>query len=301
MHQWVQIPEHVTKDLEAKGEVAKGSGYQYKLDDGLTMYEFHCDSLKTIKPEWITTNFGGNLSVRIPGNEKPLIVFGHDECIFKQFLMPGKQWYGPNQETYVVPKDDGMGVMISAFQSQEFGFGLPVTNEQLQEVNAKRAGQKYKDERAAVETRKGTQGFKQPLTESPFVREFEYGANSDGYWTYQHMVLQLEDYVDVLNTLHPQYDFSFLFDHSCGHNRQKEDGLNVDKMSKGYGAAQRKLRETTIKDVKGYLGPHSPTLKAGDIQMMCFKPGDEREAKRPDQVLDGTTETRQFTKDELVK
>ncbi len=50
-------------------------------------------------------------------------------CFFKQFMMVNKQWYGPNRETYVVPKDDGQGVMISAFQSQEFGFGLEVTNE----------------------------------------------------------------------------------------------------------------------------------------------------------------------------
>jgi len=35
-----------------------------------------------------------------------------------------------------MPKDDKMGIMISAFQSQEFGFGLKIlTEEQLKEVN----------------------------------------------------------------------------------------------------------------------------------------------------------------------
>ena len=71
-----------------------------------------------------------------------------------------------------------------------------------------------------------------------FVREFKYGANSEGYWSYQHMVLQLEDCVDVLKLLYPQFDFLFLFDHSCRHNRQKEDGLNVEQMTKFYGGAQ---------------------------------------------------------------
>jgi hypothetical protein len=42
------------------------------------------------------------------------------------------------------------------------------------------------------------------------------------------MVLQLEDCIDVLKVLYPQFDFLFLFDHSCGHDRQKEDGLNVE-------------------------------------------------------------------------
>ena len=62
---------------------------------------------------------------------------------------------------------------------------------------------------------------------SPFVVEFEYGANSKGYWSYAHMVLQLEDCVDCLQVIAPQFDYLFLFDHSCGHDKQREDGLNV--------------------------------------------------------------------------
>ena len=62
------------------------------------------------------------------------------------------------------------------------------------------------------------------------------------------MVVQLEDCVDVLNVKYPQYDLVFLFAHSCGHDRQREDGLNVEKMLKGFGGrAQRKTCETKIK------------------------------------------------------
>jgi len=50
--------------------------------------------------------------------------------------------------------------------------------------------------------------------------------------------LQLEDCGDVLKVLYPQFDFLFLFDHSCRHNCQKEDGLNVERMTKSYGGAQ---------------------------------------------------------------
>ncbi|KAI2492374.1 hypothetical protein MHU86_22183 [Fragilaria crotonensis] len=127
--------------------------------------------------------------------------------------------------------------MISAFQSREFGFGLDTTESDLSEVNRRRQGVKYRDTQAAMDTRKTE--YKEPLTTSPFIREFEYGQNADGYWTYQHMVLQLEDCVDILNVKYPQYDFLFLFDHSCGHDRQREDGLNVEKMSRSFGGQRR--------------------------------------------------------------
>ena len=35
-------------------------------------------------------NFGGNLSVRFPTGEKPLIIIGHDESIFKQYSLSKK-------------------------------------------------------------------------------------------------------------------------------------------------------------------------------------------------------------------
>ncbi len=47
----------------------------------------------------------------------------------------------------------------------------------------------YVDEAAAIAKRGAKE--KQPLTCSPCVVEFEYGANNEGYWSYDHMVLQL--------------------------------------------------------------------------------------------------------------
>jgi hypothetical protein len=48
------------------------------------------------------------------------------------------------------------------------------------------------------------------------------------------MVLQLEDCIDCLTMLHPVFDYLFLFDHSCGHDQQQEDGLNAGGGAKGY-------------------------------------------------------------------
>jgi hypothetical protein len=42
-------------------------------------------------------------------------MFGHDECIFKQFHTTNKSWKAPNGDTVLIPKDDGQGVMISGF------------------------------------------------------------------------------------------------------------------------------------------------------------------------------------------
>ena len=118
---------------------------------------------------------------------------------------------------------------MSGFVSREFGFGMTLTTEQLQRVNAERLGKKYKDESAAKKKR-GSK-FKQPLTISPFVLEFEFGASAEGYWTYNLMVLQLEDCADIVMTLYPQYNFLFLFDHSCGHDRMPEDALRIVRAS----------------------------------------------------------------------
>ena len=75
--------------------------------------------------------FGGCLSVwKVEQiNDLTLVIFGHDECICKQYDMMNKSWVAPDVERVLVPKDDGQGVMISAFQSREFGFGLEINDE----------------------------------------------------------------------------------------------------------------------------------------------------------------------------
>ena len=89
------------------------------------------------------------------------------------------------------------------------------------------------------------------------------------------MVLQLEDCVDVLKYLYPQYDFLLLFDHSCSHDKQREDGLNVENTSKSYGGKQSTLQPSLIKEEHGYLGKFECTLKPMDTQFMVFQPSDD--------------------------
>ncbi len=51
-----------------------------------------------------------------------LIIIGQDESVFSQFSFNGMQWVGPSCERSILPKNDGIGVMVSPFQSREFGW-----------------------------------------------------------------------------------------------------------------------------------------------------------------------------------
>ena len=135
-------------------------------------------------------------------------MIGQDECIFKQYLLVKKQWVLPDGTAAVNPKDEGIGIMLSSFCSRDFGYGFKLSPSQLVIVNNYRMGKKYKDENAAMEILK--QKDKNPITTSPFVRSFEYGANSEGFWTYHHIVLQFEDVIYVLKALYGDR-YCFLF------------------------------------------------------------------------------------------
>jgi hypothetical protein len=95
----------------------------------------------------------------------------------------------------MIPKDEGLGIMISAFVSRKVGFGYYISPDDLQKVNAVREGKYYSDVEAAKKI-KGNTSRKAALTGSPFVLEFEYGTNNQGYWDYDHMIIQLEDCID---------------------------------------------------------------------------------------------------------
>jgi hypothetical protein len=175
MYRWIQLPLTELNDLEEQLEIEIGNGHHYTdPTSNVPMVELHVDSHPTFHAQMnATTQFGGNLSVRMPQGTLPLICFGQDECIFKQFLFTGKAWSAPDGTKPVIPKDEGLGVMISAFVSREFGFGMVLSAEDLQKVNEYRQGKDYSDGLAAMDKR-GT-AAKQPLGSSPFVVQFEYG------------------------------------------------------------------------------------------------------------------------------
>ncbi len=74
--------------------------------------------------------------------------------------------------------------------------------------------------------------------------------------------------------LYPQYDYVFLFDHSCSHDKQWEDDLNVQKLGKSYGGKQTAMRDTVISKKDGYLGSFQSKLHVGDLQVLLFSSQD---------------------------
>jgi hypothetical protein len=207
----------------------------------------------------------------LPKGRKPLICYGQDEAIMKQYCFTSKSWTAPTGQKAIIPKDDGTGVMISAF-----GFTLQLSQQQLQKVNEVRHATKYSDEEAAKEIRGKT--YKDLLDNSPFVLQFDCGANNQGYWKYDHMVLQMEDCIDVVKVLWPDFDFLFFFDHSCGHDKRRPDGLNTKSLNKGFGGAKTKMRDSNIAaDDEDNIGGYATelTLKLGDTQSMQFSSTDD--------------------------
>jgi hypothetical protein len=80
--------------------------------------------------------------------------------------MTNKSWKAPNGTIVLIPEDNGQGVMISAFQSPEFRFGLQLNQQQLALVNTYRNNKDDGYEKAAIKLR-GT-SKKQALSETPF-------------------------------------------------------------------------------------------------------------------------------------
>jgi hypothetical protein len=272
MHRWVQFPieQAIRHGLDVK------SGFHYISETSENFIEFHVDANDVSKKFGNCMKFGENLSVRFPEDEKILLSFGHDEVIFNKNAFSDKCWSGPGGERPLVPKEDGTGVMVSGIQSREFGFGFrEITAEELSEINKERAGKCYADENAAYKVL-GSK-LKDVLMEgdNPFIRYFQFGANNEGYWSYEHLIVQMEDCVDVLRGVldFKKYEIRFMVDHSCGHDRQRDDGLNVIHMNKDYGGKQRMMHHTKI--TEDILGPHHPLLQSNEVQYMSYRTSDE--------------------------
>ena len=169
-----------------------------------------------------------------------------------------------------------------------------------------RKGECYLDEDAA-KLKKG-QKEKDELTSSPFYVEFEYVAQHKGYWTYDHFVLQCKDVVDCVKVLYPQFEFHLCVDHSCGHNRQRDDGLNASKMNKNYGGKQRIPHDSKILSCEGYFGLFAHKLEVGKSQQFAFSEDDDgsfwlpavERQRRCDDIKTGVFKTTELSVKQLM-
>jgi hypothetical protein len=266
---WVQYSE--TEYQTISSILLPQFAYEYFDNDQKKCYEFHIDyiysSSASSNNNLLMDTKEFSMSVRAPPQSRPIEIYGQDESVFSQYFCPSKSWFGPNQEVGLHPKSLGEGLMISAFVSRDTGFGMPISDNDLQRINSSRNGQDYLDTTAALEVHKSIK--KAALRKTPFVRELLIGASKGGYWNSFHMAIQLEDAVDCLKILRPGFVFVFLFDHSQGHARKKDQALDANAMSRSFGGVQPKMRCTML--TAGCLGPFPHTLNVGDQQSMIFE------------------------------
>ncbi|CAN0096509.1 unnamed protein product, partial [Ectocarpus sp. 13 AM-2016] len=151
---------------------------------------------------------------RLDGIKGPAKDFcAEDESVYKAYAREGKEWVVQGVRG-LRKKTEGPGEMVSAFQDERHGFGLPLTDD-----------------------------GKEVLTRSPGLRFLQYGKNKDGYWGYDEFKEQIEDVLDVLDVFEPDMQVVVEIDHSSGHTRQREDGLHVGNMNVKYGGKQKVLRD----------------------------------------------------------
>ncbi|KAI2490954.1 hypothetical protein MHU86_23613 [Fragilaria crotonensis] len=202
-HRWVQLTRAASEMLEAQDLIAKNCAYVY-VDpiNNVEMMEYHIDAVPSENVANIVGPFGAQLSVRRDAR-KPIVMFiGQDEAIFKQFSFLSKKWTGPKGERPLLPKDEGVGVMISSFICREYGLIQSLDQTVLDSVNEIRQGARYADEEAAMEVFGSSLKPLLSSSKSPFLTFFDYGEHKEGYWDYNHMVLQFEDVVDCLKIIH---------------------------------------------------------------------------------------------------
>ena len=149
-HRWIQVEAKTVEEWKRENKMLEDDsrGYNYTSDDNRHMVEFHVDDLDFLHDYAATMgfgSFGGNLSVRKPSGVKPLMIFGHDESFYSQFLFGNRQWVGPEGQRPLLPKTDGLSLMILALQSRETGFGVEISQMQMDEINESHRGKTYVD------------------------------------------------------------------------------------------------------------------------------------------------------------
>ena len=127
------------------GELDKDSGYHYKYD-GVDMVEYHMDIHIQFQENCNHLLYGENLLECKPPNAK--LVNNQDKVLFKQLQFGGSSWSLLDGSKKLYPKDEGQGLMLSAFCSHELRFDFQLLPEPMNKINEKRKGQKYSNETA---------------------------------------------------------------------------------------------------------------------------------------------------------
>ena len=94
--------------------------------------------------------------------------------------------------------------MVSTYKETcERGFRIRISKTQFSNYNMNRVSRSLK-----------------PLDETPGIHKISPGKNKDVFWTYETMVEQVADLMDMVGFLHPDLRLVFLFDWISGHAKK---------------------------------------------------------------------------------
>lgn len=133
-----------------------------------------------------------------------------------------------------------------------------------------------------------------PLHTSPAVRFLSYGKNKDGYWTYDHFAEQVQDVLDMYESLYPGAQVLIEVDWSSGHSKHRVDALNVAAMGVNCGGKQAIPHASRL--VAGCVADGA-ILKEGDLQVFYFRSAEER---RNAGATDGRPDPPPFYRPEML-
>jgi hypothetical protein len=113
---------------------------------------------------------------------------------------------------------------------------------------------------------------------------------NDGYWDNDKFMAQVQDIMDCVHVMYPDYQVVIEVDWSSGHAKKSEGALNANEMNMNHGGKQPEMRLGKGSIVTAHcLGPHSavlrnesPTgstpmdckLRMGQVQHFVFQQGD---------------------------
>lgn len=137
----------------------------------------------------------------------------HDESIAKS-KDSGKRYWDEKGHTHrILPKSEGVGIMVSAFCSPHFGW-LSYSDEAW-----KRALEQHPH--WATDEEKHRHAYE----------VFEYGKAKRGYWTALHFVRQVDRSIDIFEATYPDARGVYYVDCSSGHKAFAADALLATKMN----------------------------------------------------------------------
>jgi len=239
---WIQVSEDQHQELKVDNPNLP-EGDKFMTDKGNIMVELHVDSSEVFEDFRASHPNGGHLSVRSFSNVTkcrcghdpevckcylPLHHVGQDESIFKAYQRGKKVW----KVCGVVglrKKTDGPGQMVSAFQDEIRGYGFPMDKDELQKVNEFRAS-------------KG----REPLIDTPGVRYLDCGSDKEGWWNWEKFEVQVIDFLDCFEVLHPNHQLQMKIDWSSGHAKFREGALNARDMNVEFGGKRGAQHDTLL-------------------------------------------------------